>query len=194
MSLKQRGSECMSMIGLSSSSQTTSPWNPSPRRTWQTCQPTWSTCYCASRAMITPSVTAPVRRWPCLTHSLSSVHVLDLTYHWTLPSTMLACPQRGRKHSNKPLWATPRCMPPLTWSSLVGLMPSRQSLAHYTCTGNIRRPSLWKTALSYVEKPSSSLHLKGRGYYSNSTSSTNDSLKHSWLLMDVSFGWASTRP
>ena len=56
-----------------------------------------------SRAMITPSVTALVRKWPCLTHSLSLVHVLDLTSHWTSPSTMLACLQRGRKHSNKPL-------------------------------------------------------------------------------------------
>ena len=27
----------------------------------------------------------------------------DPTSHWTSPSTMLACPQRGRKHSNKPL-------------------------------------------------------------------------------------------
>ena len=36
-------------------------------------------------------------------NSLGSVHVLDLTSHWTLPSTMLACPQRGRKHSIKPL-------------------------------------------------------------------------------------------
>ena len=73
------------------------------QRTWQTCQPICSTCYCASRAMITPSVTAPVRRWPYPTHSLSSVHILDLTSHWTLPSTMLTCPQRGRKHSNKSL-------------------------------------------------------------------------------------------
>ena len=88
--------------------------NPSPRRTWQTHQPICSTCYCASRAMIIPSVTALVRKWPCPTHSLGSVQVLDLISCWTLPSTMLACPQRGRKHSNKPLLATPRCMLSLT--------------------------------------------------------------------------------
>ena len=42
--------------------QTTSPWNPSPRRTWQTHQPGCSTCYCSSWAMTTFSVTAPVRK------------------------------------------------------------------------------------------------------------------------------------
>ena len=88
----QRDSECMSTVGLSPSSQTTSPWNPSPRRIWQTCQPVCSACYCTSRAMIAPSVTAPVKKWPYLTHSLSSVHVLDPTSHWTSPSTMLTCP------------------------------------------------------------------------------------------------------
>ena len=82
----------MPAVGLSPLSQTTSTWNPSPRRTLQTHQPICSACYCTSRATITPSVTAPVRKWPCLTHSLSSVNILDLTSHWTLPSTMLACP------------------------------------------------------------------------------------------------------
>ena len=96
----------MSMVGLSPSSQTTNPCNPSPRRTWQTHQPICSACYCASRAMIIPSITALVRKWSCLTHSLSSAPILDLTYCWTSPSTMLACPQRGRKHSNKLLLAT----------------------------------------------------------------------------------------
>ena len=39
-----------------------------------------------------------------LSNTLSgSAPVLDLTSNWTLPSTMLTCPQRGRKHSNKPL-------------------------------------------------------------------------------------------
>ena len=70
---------------------------------WQTHQPICSACYCTCRATITSSVTTPVRKWPYPTHSLGSVHVLDPTSHWTSPSTMLACPQRGRKHSNKPL-------------------------------------------------------------------------------------------
>ena len=103
LSLEQRDSELASMVDPLPLSQTTSPWNPSPRRTWQTCQPSCSACYCASRAMIILSVTSPVRKWPCLTHSLISVHVLALTSHWTLPFTMLACPQSGRKHSNKAL-------------------------------------------------------------------------------------------
>ena len=83
--------------------QTTSPWNASPKRTWQTCQPGCSTCYCTSRAMTTSSVTTPVRKWPCLTPSLTSVHILAPTFHWTLPFTMLTCPQSRRKHFNKPL-------------------------------------------------------------------------------------------
>ena len=49
------------------------------------------------------TITALVRKWPCPTCSLGSAHVLDPTFHWTLPCTMLACPQRGRKHSNRPL-------------------------------------------------------------------------------------------
>ena len=38
------------------------PWNPSPRRAWQTHQPICSTCYYTSRATITLSITAPVRK------------------------------------------------------------------------------------------------------------------------------------
>ena len=142
------------------------------------------------QATITPSITAPARKWPCLKHSISSVHVLDLTSHWILPSTMLDCSQRGRKHSNKPLWATLRCMLSLTWSSLVGRMTSRWFLACYAHTDNIARPSLLKMALSYVEKPSSSLCQKGRGCYNNSTSSIKESPKPSCLHMDVSSGQA----
>ena len=63
-SLKQRDSECMSMVDPLPSNQTTTPWNPSPRRTWQTCQPGCSACYCTSRAMITSSITTPVWKWP----------------------------------------------------------------------------------------------------------------------------------
>ena len=60
-------------------SQTTNPWNPSPRITWQTHQPACSACYCTYRATITLFITTPIRKWPCLTHSVSSVHALDLT-------------------------------------------------------------------------------------------------------------------
>ena len=123
------------MVGLLPSSQTTSLWNPSPRRTWQTHKPICSACYCTSRAMITLPATALVREWPCLTHSLGSAHVLDPTSCWTLPSTMFACPQRGRKHSNKSLWATVRWVLLPTWSSLVGPMTSRWFLTHYAHTG-----------------------------------------------------------
>ena len=59
------------MVDPLPSNQTTSPWNPSPRRTCQTCQPGSSPCYCSSRAMITSSATTPLRKWPCLTPSLS---------------------------------------------------------------------------------------------------------------------------
>ena len=48
-------------------------------------------------------------------------------------------------------------------------------------------PSPLKMALSYVEKPSSSLHQKGRGYYNNSTSSIKESPKpscsHAWMCL-----------
>ena len=56
-------------------------------------------------------------------------------------------------------------------------MISKQSLVHYIHIGNIRKPSLLKMALSYVEKPSSSYHQNGRGYYSNSTSSIKEPIK-----------------
>ena len=122
------------MVGLLPLSQTTSPWNSSPRRTWQTHHLICSTCYCTSRAMITSSITAPVRKWPCLTHSLSSVHVLDLTSHWTLPSTMLACPHRGRKHSKslcEEPWDACSCQHDhwLTWWHQGGPSPVMPKLA-----------------------------------------------------------------
>ena len=74
------------MVDPLPSNQTTSPWNPSPRRTWQTCQPSYSTCHCTSRAMTTFSITAPVRKWPCLMPSHLSPHPgpeipLDIAIH-----------------------------------------------------------------------------------------------------------------
>ena len=53
---------------------------------------------------------------------------------------------------------------------------------------NTVRPSLLKMALSYMEKPSSSLHQKGRWCYKNSTSSIKESPKPSCLHVDVSSG------
>ena len=69
LSSEQRDSELTSMVDHLPLSQTTRPSNPSPRRTWQTHQPTCSACNCASRDMITSSFTAPVRKGHCLTHS-----------------------------------------------------------------------------------------------------------------------------
>ena len=67
LSLEQRDSKHMSMVGLSPSSQTTSPWNPSPRRTWQIHQPmsavhatvhfqgyNYTIHYCPSKEMALP--------------------------------------------------------------------------------------------------------------------------------------------
>ena len=130
--------------------------------------------------MITPSVTAPVRRWPCLTHSLDSVHILDLTSHGTLPSTMLAVPFQQTFVSNPKMCALTDMI------ITVGPMTSRCSLTHYAHTGNIARPSPWKMALSYMEKSSSSLCQKGRGYYSNSNSSIKEPPKPSfctWMCL-----------
>ena len=93
----------MSMAGPSPSSQTTSPWNPSPRRTWQICQPTCSTFYCTSMAMITPSITTLVRRWPCPTHSLSSVHKAIEEAVWQCET----CTQFQAQNAAAPLTPTP---------------------------------------------------------------------------------------
>ena len=160
-SLEQRDSELTSMVDPLPSHQTTCPWNPSPRRTWQTNQPGYSTCYCASSIMITSSIAVPVRKWPCLTCSLDSVHVLGLTSHWTLPFTMPTCPQSGRKHFNKPSWVFLRCTLLLTSSSPVGQMISRWFLALYVHTDNTMRPSLLKMVLFSVEKPSLFLNREG---------------------------------
>ena len=125
--------------------------------------------------MTTFPVTAPVRKWPCLTPSLTSVHILVLTSHWTLQFIMPACLQARRKHFSKPLWLMQRCVPLLTSSSLVGQMTSRRFLIPYVLTGNIVRPSLLKMALSSVEKPLLFLLQKGREYYTNYTSSIKES-------------------
>ena len=74
------------------------------------------------------------------------------------------------------------------------IMTSRWFLAHYAHSGNIGRPSLLKMALLYMEKPSLSLHQKGRGYYSNSTSSIKEPPKASCSCVDVSSGLALTKP
>ena len=131
-----RDSELTSMVGPLPLNQTTSPWNPSPKRTWQTHQPSYSTCYCTSRVMTTSSITTPVRKWLCL-----------------MPSLTL--------HFSKPLWVILRCTLLPTSSSPVDPMTSRWFLAPYILTGNIMRPSLLKMALPSVEKPSLFLHQKG---------------------------------
>ena len=133
----------------------------------------------------------PVRKWCCLMPPLASVHILPPTSHWRLPFIMLACPQTGRKHFNKPSWVIQGCMPLLTSSSLLGPLTSRRSLTPYIHTGNIMRPSPLKMALSYVGKPSLFLLRKGRKYY---TSSTKGSPNPSCLHMDVSSGLVSRKP
>ena len=51
-SLALRDSGLMSMVDPLPLNQTKGPWNPPPRRTWQTHQPGCSACYCTSRAML----------------------------------------------------------------------------------------------------------------------------------------------
>ena len=170
------------MVDPLPSNQTTSPWSPSLRRTWQTHQPNCSTCYCGSRAMTTFSVTTPTQH-PLLLQSMSWTWHLRI-----LPFIMVSCPQAGRKHSNRPLWVKQRCMPLLTSSLPVGWMKSRRFLVPYILTGNIVTPSLLKMALSSVQKPSLFLLQKGREYYSNYTSSTQESPNPSCSHVDVFSG------
>ena len=47
-------------------------------------------CYCPGKEMALPMP------------SLTSVHILALTSHWTLPFIMHTCPQTRRKHFDKP--------------------------------------------------------------------------------------------
>ena len=110
----------------------------------------YTICYCPSKEMALPHAL-----------SLTSVHVLALTSHWTLPFIMLTCPQSGRKHFNKPSWVILRCMPLPTSSSPVGHMTSRRFLTPCILTGNIMRPSPSKMALSAVEKSCCSSFRKG---------------------------------
>ena len=182
----------MSMVGLSPSSQTTNPWNPSPRRTWQTHQPAYSTCYCTSRAMITPSVTALVRKWSCLTHSLGSAFspcpgpniLLDIAIHHAHLSP-------ERKEAFQQVFVSDPEMCTLTdmiitgWSNDIKVVPCL--LCPY-----------WQHWETLTIEDGLVLHGEAliipsserRGSYSNSTSSIGEPSKHSCLFVDVFSGWA----
>ena len=74
------------------------------------------------------------------------------------------------------------------------MMTSRKSHIHYIPTGNTMSPSLLKMDLCSVEKPSSSLHQKGRKYLVLCTHHIKASPKHSCLPVVVFSGLASARP
>ena len=77
-----------------------------------------------------------------------------------------------------------RCVPWLISSSLAGPMTSRKSHAHYVPIGNTISHSLLKMDLCCVEKPSSSLHQKGRRSLVLCTNHTKALPKHA-----VAFLW-----
>ena len=132
------------------------------RRVLQIHLPSCSTCSYAYKGKIMFLATTLVRKWPSQIHFHLSSPNLPLRLHWILPSTMPACPLSKRKPSNWLLRRMLRCMLWLISSSLAGLMTSRKFNAHCIPTGNTMNHSLLKMDLCSVEKPSSSLHQKGR--------------------------------
>ena len=101
-----------------------------------------------------------------------------------------ACLSPERKEAFQQSFMSDPMMCALTDMIIIGWPNDIKVVPHLLLTGNIGRPSPLKMALSYIEKPSSSLHQKGRGYYSNSTSSIKEPQKPSCLPMDVSSGQA----
>ena len=182
------------MVDPSPLNLTISHWNQSLRRALQIHLPSCSTCYYACKGMIMFFATALERKWPSQIHFHISSPNLALRLHWILPSTMPACPLSERKPSNWLLRWMLRCMPWLISSSLAGPVTSRKSLTHYTPTSNTVSHSLLKMDLCSVEKPSSSLHQKGRRSLVLCTNHTKALPKHSCLPVVVSSGLVSTRP
>ena len=84
-------------------------------------------------------------------------------------------------------------MPWLISSSLAGLMTSRKSHTQYVPTGNTVNHSLLKMDLCSMEKPSSSLHQKGRRSLVLYAAHTKALPKHSCLPVAVSFGLVCMR-
>ena len=73
-------------------------------------------------------------------------------------------------------------------------MTSRKSHTHYFPTSNSMSHSLFKMDLCSKEKPSSSLHQKGRRSLVLSTNCTKALPKHSCLSVVMFSGLVSTRP
>ena len=182
------------MVGLLPLSQTTSPWNPSPRRTWQTCQAICSACYCASMAMITLSITTPVRRWPCPTHSLGSVHVLDQhpTGHChppclhvpreegSIPTSLCEQPQYARSHQHDHHW--------LAWWHQGSSSPVMPILA------TLWDPHYWKWPCPMWRSPHHPSIRKGEDATTTLQVPSRESPKPICLHVDVSSGQALTKP
>ena len=182
-------SELTSMVDPLPLNQTTSPWNPSPRRTWQTHQPSCSACYCASRAMTTLSITASVRKWPCL-------NTLSL-----LQSTSWPCHSTGHCHS--PCSTIPRAEGSIStrlceWSWDVhphwhhhhrfARWHKGSSLPLTSILATLWDPHCWRWPCPLWWKPSLFLLWKGREHYTNYTSSIKESPNPSCLHMDASSG------
>ena len=110
-SLEWRDSELTSTVDPLPSNQTTSPWIPSPRRNWQTCQPSCNAYYCTlqgydyiicyhpSKEMALPDTLLSLQSTSWCWHS---------TGHCHLPC--LPVSKSGRNHFNKPSWVILRCM------------------------------------------------------------------------------------
>ena len=162
MSLELNGSEHMPMVDPSPLNLTTSHWNQSVRKGLQIHLPGCSACYYVCNGMIMFFTTALVRKWLSQIHSHVSSPNMSPRLHWILPFTMPTCPLSERKSSNWFLRWMLRFMPWLISSSLAGLMISRKSHSHYIPTCNTMNQSLLRMNLFSVEKPSSSLHHKGR--------------------------------
>ena len=184
------------MVGLSTSSQTTSPWNPSPRRTWQAHQPTCSACYCTFRATITPSFTAPVRKWPCLTHCLL-VQATSWTWHPT-GHCHPPCSPVPREEGSIPTslceqpWDVHSCWHDHHW---LAQWHQGSPLPVTPILATSRDPHHVEDGLvlcgeALIIPPCQN----GRGYYSNSTSSIKEPPKLSHLHMNVSSSQAQTKP
>ena len=166
--------------------QTTRPWNPSPRRIWHTCQPSYSACYCASRAMTTLSITTPVKMalpdtLSCFSPCPCPDTLLDIAIHHACLSPEWKGTFQQAFMSDPEMHALTNII--ISWPNDIKVVP-----CPLHPTDNIMRPSLSKMALSSVEKPSLFLLWKGRENYTSYTSSINESPNPSCSCMDVSSG------
>ena len=145
---------------------------------------------CPQVGMIMFLAAVLVRKWPSQIHFPISTPKLAWELHWILPSTMPTCPLSKVKPS---YWLL-RWMSWPTSSSLDGLMISRMSHVYSFPTSNTMNHSMLKVDLCSMEKPSSSLHQKGRRSLVLCTIYTKALPKHNCLPMVVSSGLVSTRP